>query len=475
MEILPPFSVFCSPFSALKGVKQLELLSNTNINFLSKRRIAFVMSGIVILAGIISLVMHKGPNLGIDFRGGVQLHVKFGIPLKNDPGDDTTTAVTISSVALNVQDFTAGDTIQIVEGNKTARVHIATITPDNDTATLAFTGPIGVDFTQAAVIQLIAPISMDEIKSQMTQLGYDKAVVTSSGIDEALISVGVIDTTPVPFSADPGDETVSSVSVPAAQFYAQVFQVGDSVIIEDNGKSRVRDINSISTEGETATIEFTKPLEEDFTASATIRHQNVGRHIANSLQRRESTFAAIEGGINISEVGPNIGKDLQMAAILSIIVSLVLLLIYITLRFEIRFAVGAIAALVHDVLVTLGLFSLLAKEINLPTVAAFLTIIGYSLNDTIVVFDRIRENARQLKGTRYADIINQSINQSLSRTVITSLTTLLVVLAIFFLSGPGELNTFALALIIGVIVGTYSSVFVASPILYWWHLRLQRE
>ena len=123
-------------------------------------------------------------------------------------------------------------------------------------------------------------------------------------------------------------------------------------------------------------------------------------------------------------------------------------------------------------LITLGVFSVFVKEINLPTVAAFLTIIGYSLNDTIVVFDRIRENSTLLKGTDFAEVINRSINQSLSRTVVTSLTTLFVVLVIFLQTAAGqEINTFALALIVGVIVGTYSSVFIASPIIYLWHLR----
>ena len=119
------------------------------------------------------------------------------------------------------------------------------------------------------------------------------------------------------------------------------------------------------------------------------------------------------------------------------------------------------------VLVTLGIFSLLTKEINLPTVAAFLTIIGYSLNDTIVVFDRVRENQGLLKSATFPEILNRSINQSLSRTLITSLTTLVVVLTIFFFSSVGEeINTFALALIVGVIIGTYSSVFIATPIVY---------
>ena len=175
-------------------------------------------------------------------------------------------------------------------------------------------------------------------------------------------------------------------------------------------------------------------------------------------------------------MGPSVGRDLKVSALWSVLWSIVILLVYISWRFEFRFAIGAIAALVHDVLITLGIFAIFSKEINLPTVAAFLTIIGYSLNDTIVVFDRIRENGQTLRGTEYIEVLNRSINQSLSRTFITSLTTLFVVLVIFFLSTSGEeINTFALALIVGVIVGTYSSVFIASPILYIWHQKQRQQ
>ena len=212
------------------------------------------------------------------------------------------------------------------------------------------------------------------------------------------------------------------------------------------------------------------------TVLISIRHEekaaNVGRRVVEAL-KADPAFQVEDA--SISEVGPNVGKDLRKAAILSIIVSLIFLLGYISWRFEFRFAVGAILALVHDVLITLGFFSICAFEINLPTLAAFLTIIGYSLNDTIVVYDRIRENMRLLKGWRFGDIINRSINQTLSRTIITSLTTLLTVGSLIALSGPGEVRTFAIALAVGVIVGTYSSIFIASPIVYTWHLRSQRK
>jgi preprotein translocase SecF subunit len=147
---------------------------------------------------------------------------------------------------------------------------------------------------------------------------------------------------------------------------------------------------------------------------------------------------------------------------------------YIWWRFELKFGVGAIAALAHDIAVTVGIFSILNREISLPVLAALLTIIGYSLNDTIVVYDRIRENLKLLRGTSYPNIINMSINQSLTRTVITSMTTLFVVLCLLLVGGE-VIRDFALALFIGVLVGTYSSIFVASPVLIGWHERMLRR
>jgi preprotein translocase subunit SecF len=144
------------------------------------------------------------------------------------------------------------------------------------------------------------------------------------------------------------------------------------------------------------------------------------------------------------------------------------LLVYITYRFEFRFGVAAVIALIHDVVIALGAFSVTGREFNLPVIAAFLTIIGYSLNDTVVVFDRIRENNQLHRRMPLYDRINLSINQTLSRTVLTSGTTLLVVLSLFLYGGP-VINNFSFALLIGVIVGTYSSIFVASPIVYAWY------
>ena len=163
-------------------------------------------------------------------------------------------------------------------------------------------------------------------------------------------------------------------------------------------------------------------------------------------------------------VGPKVGAELQRKAGIAILMSFALTLIYLAFRFEWRFGVAAIIATFHDITITIGLISLLNIEITLATVAAILTILGYSLNDTIVVFDRIRENLKKRRKDRYEDIINSSINETLPRTVLTSGTTLATLLALFILGGT-VVRPFALVLIIGIVIGTYSSIFVASPTL----------
>ena len=163
---------------------------------------------------------------------------------------------------------------------------------------------------------------------------------------------------------------------------------------------------------------------------------------------------------------PKVGSELSGKAIMAIIYAITLILIYISFRFEFTYAIGAIAAIAHDVIITLGVFSILGYEISLSVIAAFLTIVGYSLNDTIVIFDRIRENMKALKREPGVSIVNKSINESLSRTVVTSLTTLFVVLTLYFFGGE-VIHYFSFALIIGVLVGTYSSIFVASLIVVY--------
>ena len=177
-----------------------------------------------------------------------------------------------------------------------------------------------------------------------------------------------------------------------------------------------------------------------------------------------------EGNVDLRRVemvGPQVGKDLRQKGLLSISYAMIGILIYIAWRFELRYAVGAIIALLHDVLITLGAFSISGREIDLPIIAAFLAIIGYSLNDTIIVYDRIRENYGKHQKLGFSAVVNRSINETLSRTILTSGTTLMVVLALFIFGG-GVIHNFAFAMLVGILVGTYSSVFVASPLLIFW-------
>jgi preprotein translocase subunit SecF len=166
----------------------------------------------------------------------------------------------------------------------------------------------------------------------------------------------------------------------------------------------------------------------------------------------------------VENVGPKVSAELLKSGVIAISIALILMLIYIWIRFEWQFSLGAIAALFHDVIVTLGMFSLLGLEINLSIIAAVLTIVGYSMNDTVVIFDRVRENLKKYSDIKIFELTNISINETLSRTLITSITTLLALFSIFFFGGE-ILKGFSLAMIFGVIFGTYSSIYIANTIL----------
>ncbi len=284
-----------------------------NIDFTSKRKLALILSGVVILLGLVSLIVKGGPNFGIDFVGGTLVQVKF------------------------------------------------------------------VESTDAA-----------KIKDGLASLQLGSVVVQSFGDD-------------------------------ANEFLIRVQESGKgkelSGLISGN-------LNMVYGEGQV------------------------------DIRRVEM-------------VGPQVGKDLRQKGILSLLYAMIGILIYVSWRFELRFAIGAIIALLHDVIITLGAFSLTGREIDLPIIAAFLAIIGYSLNDTIIVYDRIRENFGKHQKKGFSAVVNRSINETLSRTILTSGTTLLVVLALFIFGG-GVIHNFAFALLVGILVGTYSSVFVASPVLILW-------
>jgi len=306
----------------------MRIFRNANVNFMDVRKLAFIISGTLILISLVSLVLHGGPKFGIDFRGGSFLEIKFED--KNDP-------------------------------------------------------------------EKVLNIPIDDVRAVFAEKGLGASEIKHYGSTQDM-----------------------SIQLDVATIKGNV----DSTLtaLEQELESKFPEYNLIE-------------------------------------RRRES-------------VGPKIGQELVWAAVRAILLAMVLILVYIMFRFEFRFGVGAVAALFHDVIITLGLFSVLDIEITIPIIAALLTIIGYSLNDTIVVFDRIRENLKTFKRSigDYSGVVNQSINATLSRTIVTSGTTLLVVIVLYFFGGE-IIKGFAFALIAGIVVGTYSSIFIASPILVEWENR----
>ncbi|MGA3082550.1 MAG: protein translocase subunit SecF [Terracidiphilus sp.] len=203
------------------------------------------------------------------------------------------------------------------------------------------------------------------------------------------------------------------------------------------------------------------PEQHDETALETGQKQVVDalhNHYGNSI---------IPSGTKVDVVGPTVGKQLEKQALLATMYSMLGMLIYLWFRFQLIYGVAAVVACFHDTLITVGAFSLLSKEISLTVIAAILTLVGYSMNDTIVVFDRIRENLRLSRRESLADVVNRSINQTLSRTVLTSGLTFLTVLSLYIFGGQ-VLNGFSFALVVGILIGTYSSIAVAAPMLVAW-------
>lgn len=334
-----------------------------NLNFVGKRKIAFMLSLAMILISIASLVFHKGPKYGIDFAGGTLIQVKFDGPVKL--ADIKSGLATINLGKSSVQGFGEHS-----EHEYLIRTDRSVMTEQGFSLevqkTLASSTGHGVDIRR---VEMVGP-----------QVGKDLR-------EKALF----------------------------AMFYALLF-----IAIYISGRFELKWILSGVMAG------------------------------------------ALMGAVYLLSIF-NVSVPYLIAAALMVTLFLFWFL-------ELKYAMGAIVALIHDVTITVGIFSLFGKEFTLPIIAALLTIIGYSLNDTIIVFDRIRENLRKYHKNPLEIIINRSVNETLSRTILTSLTTLVVVLTLFVLGG-GIIHDFAFALLVGIVVGTYSSVFVASPILLAWNTR----
>jgi len=206
--------------------------------------------------------------------------------------------------------------------------------------------------------------------------------------------------------------------------------------------------------------------EKDYLAKIELTDKNNTNFIENIKEKLSSDLGSAVNFRRVENVGPKVSNELLNAGLLAISLSLAAMLFYIWIRFEWQFSLAAIIAIIHDVIITIGIFSFLSYEVNLSIVAAVLTIVGYSMNDTVVIFDRIRENLKKYSNISIMEISDISINETLSRTLITSVTTLLALFSIYFLGGA-ILKGFSFAMIIGVIIGTFSSIFVATPILYY--------
>ncbi len=369
----------------------MELFHNPNIDFLSKKWYFLAFSLIFSVAGILSMAFWHGIPLGVDFRGGTIVDIKF----TQTPNVDA-----------------------IRSALDHAGLHNAIIQAD----------------TRPGRNEVLIKLDIRETSEQALDQGKNKIVTALQG------------------NANPGKADLNNVGYTTLQDYllrADPLHLGTDApvrygeiaraIVDYRDKTRSGVLNAVSDASVVAPPQVIQQLQQDF-------------------------YTSNFGVRNVDIVGPQVGAQLRQRALLATLYSLLGMLIYLWFRFELIYGVAAVVACFHDTLITVGAFSLLNIEISLTVIAAVLTLIGYSMNDTIVVFDRIRENVKLLRKESLTEIVNKSINQTLSRTVLTSGLTFLTVLALFLFGGE-VLHGFSLALVIGIIIGTYSSIFIAAPML----------
>lgn len=325
----------------------------------------------------------------------------------------------------------------------------------------------GVDFAGGTLIQLDVDegITIEQVREGLSAIGMNDDNVQSFGTSgrEYLVRVESVN-----FGAD---EFFDRASTQLTEAYGEgswkgfEWERGQSVsmrAIATEARTVAEVQRHLSALEEGITVVESKVEHNAFEVNYPGVTDRVKDQLAGALARADGTpaFAVVR----VEMVGPTVGAELRRKGLLAIFFSLALILVYIAFRFDLSFAPGAVAALAHDVSITIGVFCLLGREFSLPTIGALLTIVGYSLNDTIVVYDRIRENLRRFPRRDLGEVINLSLNETLSRTLLTSITTLLSVITLMVLGGP-IIQDFALALAVGVLVGTYSSIYVASPLI----------
>ena len=370
----------------------MEFFKSTNIDFLGKKWYFLTFSLIFSVAGVLSMAFWHGVPLGVDFRGGTLVYVKYS----------------------HTPDVSAihGDLDRA--GLRNARVQAYDQAHNSNEVLIALD------------IQETSEQALDRGKTQIIQALESHAVPGKQDLNNAsslTIANYLLERDPLHLGTDAGPR------------YTAIAQS----VVDDRDKAKGGVLGSLD--------ELKSVVDPAVVASL-----------------GDNFFVSDFGIRNVEIVGPQVGQQLRKQAILATLYSLGGMLVYLALRFEWIYGVAAVLTVFHDTLITVGAFSLLNWEISLTVIAAILTLIGYSNNDTIVVFDRIRENIKLLRRDRLADIVNKSINQTLSRTILTAGLTFLTVLALFLFGGE-VLRGFSLALVIGILIGTYSSIAIAAPIL----------
>jgi preprotein translocase subunit SecF len=430
----------------------------TNFEFMNKRFIFFGVSGAVILAGLVALIA-VGLNLGVDFSGGTKMVVAFngGEHIERETIRE---AVVAKFKALHPDEDAPQVEVQDFYTGADDDVHVRYMI-----------------FTE--VVTLLSEKQKEGIVAALkAEFGEDTTVSPpQEGGDQFFITFAE--------QAPIIDRLAAVEKIFVAQGMERV--VVESEKVRDLSLEYFKEVNLENTEGGNAEqlleqieaeeqfanrVNAFKDANKDVSFTVKIEELNAKMEEAiKAVPELGERFMAVESSTSIS---PSVGSDLLNSGLLAVIYACIGILLYIALRFDFKYGPGAVAALMHDAFITVGIFALTQIPFSLPIIAAVLTIIGYSVNDTIVVFDRIRENVTKMKGMPFDRIINVSINETLSRTVLTSFTTLAVVVSIYILGG-GLIQDFAFALIVGVIVGTYSSIFIASPILLALHKMGKKE
>ncbi len=427
----------------------IRILKETHFNFIGARKKAFIVSVALIAAAIVSLIVRGGLNYGIDFSGGTLIQLHFDNPISTAEIRNALNDIGLSEAQIQrfgtANDFLIRTTaLETYVSDTTGPAVILNVEAEKETKNIILKATVSDRATGNGVIRAVELF--------VDSLGEPGKGIEMSGVD-------VFD------SAE--EQAVSSI--PTSRWEANTTHSLFVRAKDTNGnwgKARKLTI-TLDEDGMLIPPETPSP-EPEVVSSEQQPAETFGFLIKSQL---EELFPDNPIRIDREEmVGPAVSKNLQWKALWVILLGMFAILIYVSFRFTFRFGVGAVIALFHDIIITIGILSIFGKEFTIPIVAAILTIVGYSINDTIVISDRIRENLKQMRKDNYEDVINRSINQTLSRTIITSMTTFIALLMLFILGGR-VINNFSFALLIGVVVGTYSSIFVVAPIVYEWERR----